>query len=321
MKRKIFTLLAACLVTTLSAFSQARKPTLMVVPSDRWCNEHGYMETFDNQGTTVYSPNYQMAFVKDKDINNVIGKINTLMAARQFPLKDMQQLVKNVERSNAENSLIQSKKSGASMAETDRDRLLRRAKCDLILELDWNVNQTGPRTSITYNLQAKDSYTGKAVAGAQGTGQPSISAELPVLLEEAVQDHMDNFTAQLQSYFDDLLTNGREVALSIRVFDNGSGLDLEKEYNGEELSEIITNWVDDNTVAHRFSKGESSEDMMDFEQVRIPLYKDVNGRQRAIDTEDFARDLRKFLKQAPYNLESKIINQGLGKCTLVLGEK
>lgn len=318
--KKIYTILAACLLS-LSAFSQARKPTLMVVPSDRWCNEHGYMEKFDNQGSTVYSPNYQKAFIEDKDVNNVIAKLNILMADRQFPLKDMQQLLKNVDRSNAENSLIQSKTSGAALAETDRDRLLRRAKCDIILELDWNVNQTGPRTSITYNLQAKDSYTGKTVAGAQGTGKPTISAELPVLLEEAVQDNMDNFTAQLQNYFDELLTNGREVTLTIRTFDNGSGLDLETEFNGLELSEIITDWVDDNTVNHRFSKGESSEDMMDFEQVRIPLYKDVNGRQRAIDTEDFARDLRKFLKQPPYNIESKIINQGLGKCMLVLGEK
>lgn len=321
MKRKIFYLFSLCVAIPLSLFSQARKPTLMVVPSDRWCNEHGYMQTFDNQGTTTYVPNYQKAFITDKDLNNVIGKINLLMAQQRFPLKDMQQLLKNVEQSNAESSLLTSKTSGAMLAETDRDRLLRRAKCDILLELDWNVNQTGPRTSITYNLQAKDSYSGKAVAGAQGTGLPSVSAELPVLLEEAVQDHMDSFTAQLQTHFDDLLKNGREVVICIRVFDNGSGIDLEKEYNGEELSEIITNWLDAHTVNHRFSKGEASEDMLDFEQVRIPLYKEVNGRQRAIDTDDFVRELRKYLKQAPYNIESKIVNQGLGKCTLVLGEK
>ena len=39
-------LLAVC---ALSAMGQAKKPTLMVVPSDAWCKEHGYEQTFEEQ--------------------------------------------------------------------------------------------------------------------------------------------------------------------------------------------------------------------------------------------------------------------------------
>lgn len=38
------------------------------------------------------------------------------------------------------------------------------------------------------------------------------------------------------TYFEDINENGREVAVDVRVFDNGSGLDLESEFNDMELS-------------------------------------------------------------------------------------
>ena len=156
------------------------------------------------------------------------------------------------------------------------------------------------------------------MAGAQGTGAPSFSAEVPVLLEEAVQDNMDNFTAQLQAHFDDMMANGREVVIDVRVFDNGSGLTLEEEFNGTELSEIIDDWMAENTVNHRFSKADATENYINYDQVRIPLYK-ANGMPQ--DTNDFTRTLAKFLRNAHYNIPCKVINRGLGRCLIVLGEK
>ena len=32
-------------------FGQAKKPTLMVLPSDNWCEQRYFMTEFDNQGT------------------------------------------------------------------------------------------------------------------------------------------------------------------------------------------------------------------------------------------------------------------------------
>ena len=82
---------------------------------------------------------------------------------------------------------------------------------------------------------------------------------------------MDNFAATLQNHFDDLFENGREVSIDFRVFDNGSGIDFESEYNGEELGDIIDEWLNQNTVNHRYSKTDGSENYMYYEQVRMPL--------------------------------------------------
>ena len=317
MKINIFLAAVAVAMVSVTAFGQAKKPTLMVVPSDAWCKEHKYEQTFDNQGTLEKIPDYKTAVATDKQLNAVISKINILMADKGFPLKDLQQNLKSIAKLSAEDRLITSKTSGAAITESPLDRLRRTAKADIILEIDWTVNTVGPKKSITYNLRALDAYSNKQVAGAEGTGQPSFSAELPVLLEEAVQDHMDAFAERLQSHFDDLLTNGREVVLDMRIFDT-SAVDFEKEYDGYELNEIIDNWLADNCVNHRFSKSDATETMILYEQVRIPLYK-ANGM--AQDTYGFARDLARFLGAAPYNIKVKTVNRGLGRCLLVFGEK
>lgn len=299
-------------------FGQAKKPKLMVVPSDSWCNEHGYMQEFDNQGTTEMIPDYVKALQSDKNLNNAISKVNILMADRGFPLQDLQQTIKSINSMSAEDNLLRSKTSNASLLENPVSRLRRVAKSDIIIEMDWTVNSLGPKNTITYNLRALDAYSNKQVAGAQGTGLPSFSAEISVLLEEAILNNMDNFTSQLQNHFDDLLTNGREVVIDVRVFDNGSGIDLESEYDGMELTEIIENWMAENTVNHRFNKSDATEDFILFDQVRIPIYK-TNGMPQ--DTEGFTRDLRRFLKKEPYKLVSKVVNRGLGRCLLIIGEK
>ena len=317
MKINNFLAAVAVAMVSVTAFGQAKKPTLMVVPSDAWCKEHKYEQTFDNQGTLEKIPDYKTAVATDKQLNAVISKINILMADKGFPLKDLQQNLKSIANLSAEDRLITSKASGAAITESPLDRLRRTAKADIILEIDWSVNTVGPKKSITYNLRALDAYSNKQVAGAEGTGQPSFSAELPVLLEEAVQDHMDAFAERLQSHFDDLLTNGREVVLDMRIFDT-SAVDFEKEYDGYELNEIIDNWLADNCVNHRFSKSDATETMILYEQVRIPLYK-ANGM--AQDTYGFARDLARFLGAAPYNIKVKTVNRGLGRCLLVFGEK
>ena len=119
------------------------------------------------------------------------------------------------------------------------------------------------------------------------------------------------------AYCEDIQENGREVAVDILVFDNGSGLDLETEFGGLELTEIIDNWMSDNTVNHVFNKSDGSETFIQYEQVRIPLYK-ANGQQ--MDTESFVRDLRKYLRDK-FQIESKVMTRGLGQCILAIGEK
>lgn len=299
-----------------SVFSQAKKPRIMVVPSDNWCEQHGYMESFDDQGTIERIPNYKRALQGNTELLLVISKLNSLMADRGFPLVDLESTLRSLQSESAEDALLTSK-SGAGIAESPIDRLRKTANADIIMQLSWKVNTTGPKKSITYILRGLDAYSNKQVAGAEGTGAPSFSTEVPVLLEEAVLTHIDNFNARLQDHFDDMFENGREVVVRIKKFDSWDG-DLESEYNGEELGMILEDWMSDNTVKGRFSTDIATENQMLFTQVRIPLY---DERERATDARRYFRSLQTFLQNSPYNIVNKLMTKGLGEVTIVLGEK
>ncbi len=237
-------------VASVACFGQAKKPTLMVVPSDAWCTKHGYVKTYDNQGVTEKYPDYQRALQEDTDLLLVISKLGEMMADRGFPLKDLEAAMRSIRTDAAEDAVTTSKDEGDVLAETPLEVLKRTAKADIILQLTWTVNKTGPKQSVTFNLRGLDSYTDKQVAAASGTGAPSFSAEVPVLLEESVLAHIDNFNNQLQNHFDDLFENGREVKLTCRRW-SGSDVDFESEFDGEELGFLIEDWVTENTEIGR----------------------------------------------------------------------
>ena len=316
MKKYIFTLALA--LVALIANAQIKKPELMVIPSDVWCITNGYYTEVENMGITAKVPNYKQALQENMGLKLAIAKLNDLMAERQFPLQSLEQTIKNLEQRRMEDNLTTSK-AGNEIAESPLDEVARAAKCDIILELSWEMKDFGPKHSLSYILEARDAYTGKSIGAASGTGAPSFSADVDVLLEEAIVANMDNFNNRLLDHFTEMQTIGREIILDIKVFaNNAAGVDLETEYNGEELVDIIENWLQLNTVQGRFSRQYSSENVANFTQVRIPVYDD---RGRAIDANGFAKGLAKMLRQEPYNIPCKILVKGLGRAVIILGEK
>ncbi len=316
MKKSIFTIVLACVALIASA--QIKKPELMVVPSDVWCIANGYYTEVENMGMTTKVPNYKQALQENMGLKLAIAKLNDLMAERQFPLISLEQTIKNLEQRRMEDNMTVSK-AGNELAESPLDEVARMAKCDIILELSWEMKDFGPKHSLTYILEGRDAYTGKSIGAASGTGAPSMSADVDVLLEEAIVANMDNFNNRLMDHFQEMQDIGREIILDIKVFANNErGIDLESEFDGEELVDIIENWLQVNTVQGRFSRQYSSENVANFTQVRIPTYDD---RGRAIDANGFAKQLSKMLKQAPYNIPNKVLVKGLGRAVIILGEK
>jgi hypothetical protein len=315
--KKIFITLSLVLIGFTSAFAQAaKKPTIMVVPSDNWCINNGFFMEFDNQGTKVKIPDYKKALQENTEILLVISSINGMMSERGFPLKDLEAAMKTLEQNAAEDNMTTSK-DGYGISESPVDALKKVAKADIIMQLTWKINTTGPKKSVTFILRGLDAYTDKQVASAQGTGAPSFSAEVPVLLQEAVTSHIDNFNAQLMTHFEDMFANGREIILRVKTWDGFDG-DLESEYDDEELGVIIEDWMADNTVQGRFSTTDMTESMALFEQVRIAMF-DAKGR--AQDARRFGRGLSKMLKGEPYLIPNKVMTKGLGRVTIVLGGK
>ena len=316
MKRYIFTLAVALVAIVASA--QIKKPELMVIPSDVWCISNGYYTEVDNMGVIAKVPNYKQALQENMGLKLAIAKLNDLMAEREFPLQSLEQMIKNLEQRRMEDNMTMSK-AGNELAESPLDEVARMAKCDIILELSWDVKDMGPKHSLSYILEGRDAYTAKSIGSAAGTGAPSFSADVDVLLEEAIVANMDNFNNRLQAHFEEMQQIGREISIDIKVFaNNAAGVDLETEFGDDELIDIINDWLQKNTVQGRFSMPYASENVANFTQVRIPVY---DERGRAIDANAFAKSLAKVLKKEPYNIPSKVLVKGLGRAVIILGEK
>lgn len=306
--RSLFSFLAA--LSLSAALAQAKKPTLMVVPADQWCVARNFTQVFDNQGVKEVYPDYAKALQNDLDLYASISKIGELMADRGFPIKDLEQMLKAQKEEVAETIV-------AGFQENPIDQLYRVAKADIIIQLNFNVNKGMRGQSVYFDMRGLDAYSKKQVAGASNTGPEKSGGAVAELLQEAAVAHMDKFFDDLTRHFDDLFANGREVTLKVRVAAD-SPLNLMDDVGGEELNVLIENWVNDNTVKHRYSWDGSSptETKGDFEQVRIPLY-DTNDR--ALDTRGWVRGLQKHLKDQ-HRISSKILPKGLGSSILVIGK-
>ncbi|MCQ2334121.1 MAG: DUF6175 family protein [Paludibacteraceae bacterium] len=319
MKKISFVCLLTMLwVSCLTVMGQARKPELMVFPSENWCINNGYYTEVTNMDYVQKVPAYREALQSNTQLKMAIAKINDLFAERQFPLEDLEQTLKNIEQERAEDNLTMSK-NGNELAETPLDQLSRTAKADIILELTWELNDLGAKHSLTYILEAKDAYTSKTIGAVSGVGAPSMSADVATLLEEAIVANMDGFQARIMDHFAQMQEMGREVRLDIKVFDNNAaGVDLETEYGDDELVDILNRWMAQNTVSQRFSVKDASETHINYTQVRIPLYDDYGI---AIDAAAFAKKLQKALKKEPFQIPSKVVTKGLGRAVLIIGEK
>jgi len=302
---------------SILSFSQAKKPTLMILPSDNWCEQRYFMTEFDNQGAKQKVPNYKQAFQEDTEIGQVISKIGSLMIDRGFPLKDAEQELKAIEARTAEDNMTTSSSSGSGISESPLDKLKNKAKADIIIQIWWKVSKTDNGKVVSFVLEAFDAYTSKRIAASSGNGSPNDKDIVPVLLQNAIQSNIDPFVSQLQAHFDDMFNNGREITLTLKKW-NSWDKDFETEVDEKEIIDYVNEWLQKNTVKGRFNVSDASENKIRCEQVRIPLYDSNNN---AVDARQFAKGLQKYFKAAPFNYEVKLMTRGLGEAILVFGEK
>ncbi len=292
----------------------AKKPIIMIVPSDNWCTQRYFTQTFKDQGRTVRVSDYGLAFQEDTELGGVISKVGEVLTELGYELKDCEQELKNIAIRSGEDNVTMSK-SGAMLSENPIDVLKRRAKADIILQVGWQEVREQEGKSISFTLEAFDAYTSKRIASSSGLSEPSTES-VPRILQKCIKDRIDVFDRQMLNYYCNLQTNGREIILTVRVWDNWDN-DLETEYNGEELLDCIQSWLHDNTVNNAFNLLDATEMIAQFEQVRIPFF-DEKGR--ALDARAFATKLRKHLNTV-YGIEAKVMTRGLGEAIVVLGEK
>lgn len=320
--RLIVLFIAAMLGT--NTYAQMKRPNIMVVPSDAWCIHNGYVISFDNNGYLVELPDYRKALQNDSEMRSLIMSLGHMMESYDFPLRDLEQTLKKIEKDEAELSVTMSRSTGDMVAENPIDLLHSTAKCDIIIDVDYRSVQRGPFSSLVLNIKALDPYSLQNIVSCPPAVTEQVTASAEELLHSAVQDIKTILCPGIIEHFKDTYEHGRQARILIKRFE-GSPYDIESEveYEGQtaELGEIIEEWLSENCVGGVFSIDDVSEDSMDINPARIPVRDiSIGGRERAVEAVDFARKMRKYLQEA-FGIESKVTRKGLGEAWVILGDK
>lgn len=194
------------------------------------------------------------------------------------------------------------------------------AQPDIILELDYGTkgddnvlrHSNGHDTRAAFTLNAIDAYTNKVVATV--TTPPVEGESKAEIVKKELVKRLPDFMEDIQEYFSDLLTRGREVTVRVNV-DEGSNISLaDVSAEGDTYSDYIVDYIKKHTVKGAYKLQSNTDNALVFTGVRIKL---LNSDGTQYGVYDWTRDLARAMRK---DLGVKVQNraQGLGEVVLTL---
>ena len=221
---------------------------------------------------------------EDPNIRLVLSKIREAFDRRNYTTVDFESRLK---AQSANNALAQN-------AQKDlKSMIIQGSGADIYVEVEYILNESTSGNSVKIIMKACDVSTGAALANKDAFSGQFYTNDIGRLAGAAVEKVSDDFLSVIQSKFDDIVTNGRSIAVDFTI-DSASSITLQHEIDGTELADLITDWMANHSFQNNYHIQGSSEMELIFDDVRIPL-RDNNGRNYNIQM--FDRELRQYLRQ------------------------
>ena len=164
----------------------------------------------------------------------------------------------------------------------------------------------GGASNVTLLMEAKERETGFSLANASIVSD-RFRASKKELTEYALEGISENFFNQLKQAFRDMVTNGREVNITLNV-DENCDFDMENDAVGTRdmtLSDELDEWVLENAFKGNGEVRSGGNGLNVY--MRVPVYDPDTGRPRSIKSE--TGKLRRFasglLKDKGYTVSEK----------------
>jgi hypothetical protein len=249
--------------------------------------------------------------LKDDRAKRIISTIQNEFNALDFPLNDFEQTLKQLDTQEATDMADGFEKDA-------KTQLLTVAQPDIILELSYdtsrdkismtshNYNQRGEK-NVSFTLNALDAYNNKVVATMTSSNLKGESTTETI--QESIKEQMPKFQQDIQKYFSDILTRGRDITVRIAVANGCNVKFTDESIEGDTYADWIIDYMKTHTVKGAYKMQRNTNSELYFVNCRIKLLNE-NGTQYGVY--DWTRDLQKNLRQ---NLGLKCTNkaQGLGE--------
>ena len=294
----------------VNAIEQAR-PTIMVIPGDQTLQNFKALKTERVNGREYIIRDYKKYLLKDDRARRIISTIQDAFNAQDFPLNDFEQTLKQLDTQEALDMAEGFEKDA-------KTQLLTVAQPDIILELSYdtsrdkismtshNYSHKGAK-NISFTLTALDAYTNKAVATMTASNLKNESTTEAI--QASIKEQMPKFQQDIQNYFSDILTRGRDITVRVAVAKGGNVKLSDESIEGDTYADWIIDYIKTHTIKGAYKLQRNTDNELYFVNCRIKLLND-NGTQYGIY--DWTRDLQKNLRK---NLGLKCANkaQGLGE--------
>ena len=292
-------------------------PQIMVIPGDQTLQTFKCLKTETVNGRSFVIRDFQNYLLKDYRARRIISTIQDAFIDVDFPLSDFEQTLKQLNTQEALDVADGIDKDAKTL-------LLFTAHPDIILELNYfsskdkgmsmtshNYNNKGER-DISYTLTALDAYTNKSVATINAVNIKNESTTEG--LQEDLKKQLPKFQRDIQKYFSDILTRGREITVRVAIA-KGCNTNLNDEsIEGDTYTDWIIDYMKSHTIRGAYKMQTNTNKELSFTNCRIKLLNE-DGTQYGVY--DWTRDLAKNLRK---NLGLKVTNkaQGLGEVLLVI---
>lgn len=258
--------MASMLFVALLGFAQnvTVQPKIMVVPY-----------TTEGQDTREF-------IESDPNIRIVLSKVKEAFDKRGYTTVDFETKLKAQSVNNA--------MAGGSQRNV-KTMIIQGSGADIYVEVEYQVEKSGG-TSVKALMKACDVSTGAALASKDAFSGKFYTEDIGRLAGVAVEKVADDFLNVIQTKFDDIVANGRSIVIDFTV-DEASAITLQQDMGGEELADLLTDWIAEHAYQNNYHIQGSTELELIFDDVRIPL-KDSAGRNYNI--QHFNRELRQYLR-------------------------
>lgn len=286
------------------------KPEIMVIPSDQTLKEAGFLKTKRFDGQKYQERDYSGFLINDEYFKSIVSDIQNRFIAANYPLNDFEQTLKSINNQDAANI-------ADNVAQDAKTRLLQVSTPDIVLELDYSIagdftKSSNSEKDVKYIINAIDAYTNKVVATAQSDGLKGDNGVN--VLSGDLDKKMPKLMKDIQNYFNDILTRGREITVRINVDADSNQKLTDQSVEGDTYADQIMDYIKTHTVKGAYKMQTNSADQLTFTNVRIKVLND-DGTQYGVY--DWTRDLQKYLKKN-LGLSTENRSQGLGEVVLTV---
>ncbi len=190
--------------------------------------------------------------------------------------------------------------SGASGNQEDfKSMVLRMSGSDIYVEAKLDIVKHpgyNNANSVTVILEGYQNGTGNLLGSKTGHSRVNTTADVGILVGQAMDTVTTGFLNLMQKRFDDIRANGQSVYVELALGSNAKqDFDYEIPSKNKFLAEVIEDWVREHAVNGVANSQGVLDRKMIFSDVRIPLKNPAN-KTINYTGQNYKYDLIRFLK-------------------------